>query len=96
MRSTMEEDASLADFDKLAYEMKAEGMGAGGVRKVKGAAGGAGAGAGKERRQTDVDDESSDDDEFGSAEEEEEDDGGFARLLAEMKAEAAGGPPGEF
>lgn len=82
LRSTMEQDASIADFEQLAKEMKATG----GAR-----AGGAKLDSVPKRSQKKVTNEQED---LSSSDEDEEDedagDDGFARLLAEMKAEANG------
>ncbi len=83
LRSTMEQDASIADFEQLAMEMKATG----GNWRAGAKPAATAATSGRTKVPNDDEDfSSSDEDE----DDEETDDDGFARLLAQMKAEAKG------
>lgn len=85
LRSTMEKDASMADFEQLAMEMKMTGGArAGQIQDT----------APKKKKQQQLSQKAlNEEEELSSSDEDEEDDDdddGFARLLAEMKADANG------
>ena len=81
LRSTMEEDASIANFEELAKEIKATGGARAGNKPGT-------APASRRAKAPNEEEVLSSSDEDDEAAEEEDD--GFARLLAEMKADANG------